>query len=138
MKAILQGDFEPLQVVYLPLEAQSRIVTRRPCKVRIASLLFSAHHWRADVQSADSALILAAQSFYHPWRAYVDGKTTTLWKANYAFQALEVPPGKHRVDLIYEDRAFFWGAIFSTLSLLGCAGAWLHWRPAKPIPHNKT
>jgi hypothetical protein len=131
MQAALRNDFEPLRVVYLPLEAQSQVRTRHPARVRIVPTLFSARRLRADVESDASALIVAAQAFYHPWQAYVDGKPTALWKANYAFQALEVPPGKHRLDLVYEDQAFFWGAILSTLSLLGCAGVWLRWRQAK-------
>jgi len=53
----------------------------------------------------------------------VDGKPMPLWRANYAFQALEVPAGKTKVELVYEDRAFLFGAILSVTTLLGCVAA---------------
>jgi uncharacterized membrane protein YfhO len=58
----------------------------------------------------------------------VDGKAVPLWRANYAFQALEVPAGKHEVHLVYEDEAFDWGIVISLLSLLACGAAWFRWR----------
>jgi uncharacterized membrane protein YfhO len=62
-------------------------------------------------------MLVIAQSYYHAWHAYVDDKPTALWHANYAFQALEVPAGKHQVSLIYEDNAFRYGAVISLASL---------------------
>ena len=72
-------------------------------------------------------MLVVAQAFYHPWHAYVDGNATPLWRANYAFQALEVPPGKHQIRLVYEDRSFRYGAITSLLFLLGCGITWFRW-----------
>jgi uncharacterized membrane protein YfhO len=58
-------------------------------------------------------MVSISQSFYHPWKAYVDGARVPLWRANHAFQALQVPAGKHRVWLRYEDRMFRLGASIS-------------------------
>ena len=57
--------------------------------------------------------------------AYVDGKPTPLWRANHAFQALEVPGGKHLVRLAYEDRGFIYGGMISLGCLLGCGAIWI-------------
>ena len=65
-----------------------------------------------------------AQAYYHPWHAYVDGKPTRLWRANYAFQALEVPAGNHQIQVVYEDKAFKIGGVI--LFLPGYF-AWLDW-----------
>ena len=70
------------------------------------------------------AMVVIAQTYYYPWHAYVDGKPVPLWRANYAFQALAVPSGRHQVSVVYEDRIFFWGAVLSLLSLPACAAAW--------------
>lgn len=37
------------------------------------------------------------------WRAYIDSKEVPLYVANYLFQAVQVPPGKHIVDFRYSD-----------------------------------
>ena len=73
------------------------------------------------------AMVVVAQSYYHPWRAYVDGHATPLWRANYAFQALEVPGGKHQVTLVYEDQLFIFGCALSLVSLFACVVLWLWW-----------
>jgi uncharacterized membrane protein YfhO len=74
----------------------------------------------AKVEAAAPTLLVAAQTYYHPWQAYVDGKPTPLWPANYAFQAFEIPAGSHRIKLVYEDRQFYLGAIISLTTLAGC------------------
>ena len=65
-------------------------------------------------------MVVIAQSFYHNWRAFVDGQQVRLWRANYAYQALEIPAGQHEVTLVYRDRAFYLGAVASALSLALC------------------
>jgi uncharacterized membrane protein YfhO len=62
----------------------------------------------------------------------VDGKEVRLWRANHAFQALEVPVGSHRVELIYKDKSFMAGCTISLLTLLGCVAGWLAGRRTYP------
>ena len=58
----------------------------------------------------------------------MDGKPVRLWRANHAFQALEVPEGRHEVKLVYEDRLFYLGAAVSLVTLAGCVMVWLRRR----------
>jgi len=55
----------------------------------------------------------------------VDGVPTPLWRANYAFEAVAVPAGKHRILLTYKDRAFRWGAGISLAAIMICGSGWL-------------
>jgi uncharacterized membrane protein YfhO len=48
-----------------------------------------------------------------------------LWRANYAFQAVQVPAGKHRIVLTYNDIALRVGLAISLLSILICAAGWV-------------
>jgi len=70
-------------------------------------------------------MAVVAQSYYHLWKASIDGVPTRLWRANHAFQALEVPAGRHSVTLVYDDRGFRLGAWVSVLTLLGLATTWV-------------
>ena len=89
-------------------------------------------HVEAEVEAEAPAMVVVAQAYYHPWHAYVDGKSTPLWRANYAFQALEVAVGKHHVSTglrgirIAEKR----GAIISLATLL-FVGVGLFWYSKK-------
>jgi hypothetical protein len=61
------------------------------------------------------------------WRARVDGAPAQLLTANVAFRAVEVPAGRHRIEMRYRPRAITLGLAISLACLaLGAAG-WL-WR----------
>jgi uncharacterized membrane protein YfhO len=70
-------------------------------------------------------MVVLCQTYYHNWQASVDGKDVPLWRANYAFQAIETPAGKHRILLVYKDTALRLGLAISLASILMCAGGWL-------------
>ena len=57
---------------------------------------------------------------YHNWKARVDGKAVPLWRANYAFQAVEVPAGRHEVTLVYGDKMFWIGTLLAAWAGLVC------------------
>jgi len=65
--------------------------------------------------------VVIAQTWYRPWRAFVDGTGTRILRANYAFQALQVPAGRHTVRLIYKDSLFAIGAVISLATLAAAA-----------------
>jgi uncharacterized membrane protein YfhO len=122
MTALLSADFNPRQVVYLPAEVEGQVQAGRAANAQVSSSRIAAHRLEAQVQTDATTMLVIAQSFYHPWRAFVDGKETRLWRANYAFQALELPPGRHQVLLVYRDLAFVWGSVVSVVSLLVVGG----------------
>ncbi len=49
---------------------------------------------------SDSFLVVTA-SYFPRWQATVDGKETPLYRANGSFLALQVPSGRHEVELVY-------------------------------------
>jgi hypothetical protein len=121
------GDgFQPERVVYLPAEARGQVHATNQASAKILSPpeFLSPQHVRLEAEADAPAMIVVAQAFYHPWRAYVDGKVVPLWRANFAFQALEIPAGRHEVNLVYEDRNFACGLVLSVVSLVICAALW--------------
>ena len=136
LTAIFANDFNPRETVYLPLDARSEIQATGSAHVQVLSQQFSAQRLQIEIQTDASAMVVVAQSFYYPWHAYTDGKPTALWRANHAFQAIEVPAGKHTIILAYEDSAFFWGSILSLVSLAVAVAALIAYRqmPAQIKP----
>ncbi len=53
------------------------------------------------------------------WKAYVDGKSTTISLANYAFLAVDVPKGDHYVGFFYQTAGQTFADIATLLVLLG-------------------
>jgi hypothetical protein len=81
---------------------------------------FSPQHIRINISTKAPAFVTLAHSFYHPWQATVNGNAIPIWRANHAFQAIQVPAGNHQVDLRYRDKAFLWGGLSSILGLVVC------------------
>jgi hypothetical protein len=121
---IFTSAFEPTRIAYFPPEAADKIHATEQPDAKANLIRFSAQRLDIHTDSDAPAIVTIAQTFYHPWHAYVDGRRTRLWRANYAFQALEVPPGKHEVRLAYEDADFLWGAALSALSVFVCVAMW--------------
>ncbi len=135
--AVTARDFDPRGIVYLPPEAKPLITAAQKTEARILQSQFSANRLGLEVEAAAPAMVVVAQSFHQPWHAYVDGQPARLFRANYAFQAVEVPAGRHAVKLVYQDRMFETGAIISaaTLALLGAG--WI-WEKRKKDGHQLT
>lgn len=134
LEAVRSRDFAPREVVYLSTEAQAHITATNRTEVKVVPKRYLAERIELDITAERPALVVIAQTYYPPWRALVDGARAQLWRANYAFQALEVPAGTHRVSLVYEDSCFRFGALVSAATLLSCLVVWFRSRrPAGAI-----
>ncbi|MDB6066361.1 MAG: hypothetical protein JWR26_2569 [Pedosphaera sp.] len=132
ISALASPDFNPQQVVYLPLEARDAVTVSNHTDAHIVSSNLTAQHIDLDVESKEPSLVVAAQTFYHPWRAFVNGREVVIQRANYNFQAWQVPAGRSHVRLEYRDKAFQIGCILSLTSLAICLGiVWLAPRVAR-------
>lgn len=125
LAAILDPNFAPRQTVFLPPEAREAIRATRSPDARIVSTRFSSSLLEVETQNDAPAMVVVSQTFYHPWQVSMDGTPLPLWRANYAFQAFEVPAGKHNVRLEYQDKAFLWGGVVSAVSGVICVAIWL-------------
>jgi len=70
-----------------------------------------------------------ADLYFPGWTARVDGRPVPILRADFAFRALLLPAGRHRVEWSYESRALRLGMWVSGLALivitgLFAAGAW--------------
>lgn len=124
LTAITASDFDPARIVYLSAEARPHIGVTNGTSAQVIPRFVSASRIELEVDAVESALVVIAQTYYRPWRAFVNNRPVRLWRANHAFQALAVPAGRHRIELRYQDQMFFAGAAISMLSMLVCATLW--------------
>jgi len=117
---LLEPDFNPRRVVYLPPESKAALNSTNQVRGIVHSASWTARRLDFEVEADAPALLVLSQTCYHPWRAYVNGRPAQLFRANYAFQAVEVPRGRSSVRLVYEDNFFRSGLVLSGTTLLGC------------------
>lgn len=58
---------------------------------------------------AENAILFLSDSYYPGWNAYIDGKMTEIYRADYAFRAVEVPKGNHTIVFTYEPKSWVIG-----------------------------
>jgi hydrogenase-4 membrane subunit HyfE len=136
LRALTQPDFDGGKMVFLPPEAKSLVTVTNQTVARVLNSKFATQRVDIEVEAAEPSLVVVAQTYYHNWHAYVDGQPAHLLRANYAFQALQVPAGRHQVRLVYEDRVFQFGATVSVCMVVNCLIflRWLRKRQFRPQP----
>lgn len=64
------------------------------------------------------AIFYLSDNYYPGWKAYIDGKKTKIYRANYSFRAVVVPSGKHNLVFEYKPLSFYLGLLSSIFGLL--------------------
>lgn len=77
---------------------------------------------RLEVVS-DSPKILVMSDVYYPgWEVFVDGKEERILKANYAFRAVPLPAGLHKVEFVYDPWTFKVGLLITLATIVSLVG----------------
>ncbi len=71
-----------------------------------------------EVEAAMDGYLVLLDSRFRGWRASVDGRSAEILPANYAFRAVRVLSGKHKVEFIYHPNSFYSGLALTCLALL--------------------
>lgn len=66
--------------------------------------------------------LVLADSYYPGWKVEVDGQPAPLYRADYVYRAVAVPPGTHTVRFEYKPWTFRIGAGVTLLTLVLCGG----------------
>ncbi len=66
--------------------------------------------------------LVLRDNWFPGWKAEVDGAPARILRADYAFRAVALPAGSHRVVFRYRPASFYWG-IGVSLAALAAAGA---------------
>lgn len=83
-----------------------------------------------EVSAEAPGLLMVMDPWFPGWSAEVDGKAAPLLRADYAFMAVPVPEGTHRVVLRYVP-ATLWTGLACVLAVLAGVGVWT-WRRLTP------
>ncbi len=134
LKALFSADFNPRTHVVLPLEATGQIRLSGTGRGQILESRVEAHRIEATVKTDQPMILTLAQANYPGWEATVDGQPVSLWTANYAFQALQVPSGEHAVRVLFRSGSFHIGAVLTMITVLTLIASALAGRRAESAP----
>jgi hypothetical protein len=130
-RALAAPDFDPARTVLLDedpgagtagegFRGVARILEARP------------DHWRVETEATAVAYLVVTDANAPGWRAEIDGRPTHVYTANRLFRAVQVPAGKHTVDMRYRPSAVAWGLAASACSLVAMGVIFVRTRPGSP------
>jgi hypothetical protein len=122
LPAYLVGDFDPRRMVYLASDARATTHARAAALAGASDVRFGNGQVSFVVDSAADTWAVVAQTYYPGWTARVDDRPVPIHRANLAFQALEIPRGRHQVTLAFESVAFERGLRLGAVGLLAILG----------------
>lgn len=119
---LFASDFDFSRTVIL--EENPRLASpigddRRPVGGEVNLISYSPNRITIDLQASGAGLLFLSDNYYPGWQGFVDGEKTEIYRADYAFRAVFVPGGKHRVDFVYRPDSFKMGLIMSAVSVSG-------------------
>ena len=124
LEYLFSDRFNPSDEVVLPPELAGLSAVTGKGSGAILTRRVSRHRVVASAQVNEPMFLVLAQADYPGWHARLDDKPVPILRANYAFQAVEVPQGHHIVELDYRPLSFELGLWISLLALGACWWAW--------------
>jgi hypothetical protein len=120
--SMLKGMIERLQTAVV-LDGYSGEARKGGCDAPGAAavefLQDGVNQIRLKVSAPCSGFLVLADLFYPGWQATLDGKSAPVYKANYAFRAVEVDAGTHEVVFAYRPWSTRIGVPVAALTALG-------------------
>ncbi len=116
LRAFVRPDFDYAGSVILEGAGPANPSPRRDAgQVRFEAYENQRIAFEVDCSTAGHLVLL--DSYYPGWRVRVDGQESPLLRANYAFRAVALGPGRHRVEFRYRPVWFYAGLAVSCASL---------------------
>ncbi len=79
---------------------------------------YSSNLIKYSASSDEDAILCFSEIYYPDWKAYIDGKETEIYAANYGFRAIDFPKGKHNIELKFECESYYSGKNIALLTFL--------------------
>ncbi len=111
LEALTRPDFDPRRSVIL---SSSSATSPGPCEPAQIRKLDSKNQSAVyQVDSSCDGFLVFAESDYPGWQVKVDGNEQQILRANFAFSAVRIKAGTHRVERRYFPDLIRWGAAVS-------------------------
>jgi len=112
--------FNPAKTVLVEAKDMSKLpkfpILERPITVRLTS--YTPNTVTLSVDADAPVFLFFSDTFDYGWAATVNGKPTTVYKADFAFRGVVLPKGESTVVFTYAPKSFQTGVVLSLFALL--------------------
>ncbi len=107
---ICEDSFEPKKEVILEEVSDRLLSTSENDIPNQATAKMTGGGWgdlvQIETDSNKPSYLVLSDIYFPGWQAYVDGKETKIFRANFLFRAVALSDGKHKVEFRYEPLPF--------------------------------
>lgn len=121
-KVLVGGEVKVPEAVYISGDEN----VGRPAGGELSIVEMKSGYWRFKVNSLRSAILVVPGNYSKGWKAWVDGKRSTIFSANIFSKGVAVPPGSHEIIIKYWPDSFLMGRTISLVSLLTVIAFWIY------------
>jgi Bacterial membrane protein YfhO len=81
---------------------------------------YKPNHLKYTSDNTNLGLAIFSEMYYKEgWNAYIDGKLTPHFRADYTLRAMEIPAGKHKIEFKFEPEVVKTGSLIALVSCIG-------------------
>jgi len=116
---LVDKKFAPGSTVLLeeePWKTERPVLSKAPSSIDITG--YRNNSVELKVRTETDGVLVAGESWYPGWKAYVDGREERVLKADLIFRAVPIKAGEHVVRFVYEPLSFVIGLWISSASVL--------------------
>ncbi|MBS1251392.1 MAG: hypothetical protein MAG451_00425 [Anaerolineales bacterium] len=121
------AGFDPAEMVVLEADQMVDHAASRPAALpHLAFAGYDLNTVAVDVTTETPGYLVLSDVWYPGWRAEIDGAAAPVLRSNYAFRAVPVPAGSHRVRLLFAPSTWKIGLTISVGVFVGTllTGVW--------------
>jgi len=84
-----------------------------------ATVVYSSNHRvEVDAYAPRGGILVLNDTYYPEWHVFVDGVEREMMKANLAYRAVVLEPGRHRVEFVYKPSSTYYGVAVCAAGML--------------------
>lgn len=107
-------EFNPRDVAYFMEDPHLTVEPALPTN-SVEVVRYGIQDLEMKVQASGNNLLFISEAYYPKgWKAYLDGKEIPIYRVNYLFRGVLIPPGTHTLTMRFEPESF---ALGKTISL---------------------
>lgn len=115
-KMFFSKDFNPSQTLLLEEDIGTISKNQEAGELNIVS--YTPNKITLTVKTDSQKLLFLSDTYYPGWKAFVDGKETKIYRADFSFRAILLPEGSHNVLFKYKPKSFELGLKTTIISII--------------------
>ena len=86
---------------------------KKEINYKIKKLDYLSNKVKIAIELDNDGFLVLSDTYYPGWKAFIDGKETTIYKTDYILRSILLEKGAHSVEFIYDPISFKIGYIIT-------------------------